>query len=667
VNEAVRSVTLNASRNFLDGNANVQISGVLSVGPGITTNVATTSFANNGTVSIGDPTTLTLSSSGGLQNNGVIEIAAGSTLIVTSPVSEDFTQVAPISETPVSPGLPSPRGTGLGTFSAQGVLSLGDVTTAPIVWLGSESEPEGDFRWQATYEKMATSVGAITNPALIDLGAQTAAGLQIVPGFPQSELAPAPEEVISYSFSSPVSATTPFFLWGAGVNDHGIYEDGTEGTLPGLSGFTNAFYHGPYTFTFSASLAGVPVSTAGWTFEEVSPLTGASPTATYSFDASTGVLTVTNYQVGLPYPNNVADAIVVAIPNTPIDSITVTANTTFNDNWGLALPSPAGETEIGDGATAEFNSSMDVNQTVTFGSDANLVLDGGSASFNAVISNFSSGDAIHYTKLTLTLGSVNSIEGIQQVGLSSGGSFAGDINFSSSTNLSNLVATPDGAGGTFVTLGALACFVVGTRIATSNGETPVEDIMVGDVVRAHFAGNTPVKWIGRRRIDCRRHPEPEKIWPVRVSAAAFGEHCPLRDLWLSPDHAVFADGALIPIRCLINGATIRQEPVPIVVYYHIELHRHDVVLADGLPAESYLDMGDRSIFDNAGSVIRLFPDFVVRPHGVADLWETNGCARLVLVGPQLTVIRRRLDECARLLTKHTSSPFNVVANRRNAY
>ncbi len=50
---------------------------------------------------------------------------------------------------------------------------------------------------------------------------------------------------------------------------------------------------------------------------------------------------------------------------------------------------------------------------------------------------------------------------------------------------------------------------------------------------------------------------------------------------------------MIPVHCLINGTTIRQVAADAVTYYHVELPRHDVILAEGLPAESYLDTGNR--------------------------------------------------------------------------
>ena len=112
-------------------------------------------------------------------------------------------------------------------------------------------------------------------------------------------------------------------------------------------------------------------------------------------------------------------------------------------------------------------------------------------------------------------------------------------------------------------------------------------------------------WVGRRTIACQCHPRPHDVWPVRIAADAFGRGRPARDLWLSPDHAVFIDNVLIPIRYLINGATVVQEAAERITYYHVELERHDILLAEGLPAESYLDTGNRGAFENGGVALHL--------------------------------------------------------------
>ena len=99
----------------------------------------------------------------------------------------------------------------------------------------------------------------------------------------------------------------------------------------------------------------------------------------------------------------------------------------------------------------------------------------------------------------------------------------------------------------------MPCFRAGTRIATVRGSVAVEALRVGDRVLSAFGGTVPVVWIGYGRVDCRRHPRPDAVLPVRVRADAFGVGLPQRDLWLSPEHAVHVDDVLIPVRCLVNG------------------------------------------------------------------------------------------------------------------
>jgi hypothetical protein len=82
-----------------------------------------------------------------------------------------------------------------------------------------------------------------------------------------------------------------------------------------------------------------------------------------------------------------------------------------------------------------------------------------------------------------------------------------------------------------------------------------------------------------------------------------------------------------------------------VIYYHIELGRHGVVLADGLPTESYLDIGARSNFDNGGGPMRLHPDFSIRA------WEADGCAPLVITGKKLRAARQRMMKRAKFVRR----------------
>ena len=155
----------------------------------------------------------------------------------------------------------------------------------------------------------------------------------------------------------------------------------------------------------------------------------------------------------------------------------------------------------------------------------------------------------------------------------------------------------DGGNGTDITTTSFACFAGGTRILTARGEVTVERLREGDLAVAARTGRlAPVRWVGHRHVDLRRLVRPCDVNPVRVRAHAFGPGRPNRDLLLSPDHALFVDGDLIPVRYLINGATIVQEHADEITYWHVELDCHDVLLADGLPAESYLDTGNRDAF-----------------------------------------------------------------------
>jgi hypothetical protein len=189
---------------------------------------------------------------------------------------------------------------------------------------------------------------------------------------------------------------------------------------------------------------------------------------------------------------------------------------------------------------------------------------------------------------------------------------------------------------------------------------PVEALRAGERVATAVGGMAEIVWLGHRRVDCRRHPNPRDVWPVRIEAEAFGRHRPSRDLWLSPDHAVFVAGDLIPIRYLVNGATIAQMPADQVTYWHVELPAHGVIYAEGLAAESYLDTGNRAAFANAPGATMMTPDFARR------VWEARSGARLVHEGEALRAARVALLERAEALGHAaTDDPaLHVVAGGR---
>ena len=187
------------------------------------------------------------------------------------------------------------------------------------------------------------------------------------------------------------------------------------------------------------------------------------------------------------------------------------------------------------------------------------------------------------------------------------------------------------------------CYCRGTPVLTDKGEVAVERLSIGDIVVTASGENKPVRWIGWRDINCAAHPDPQSVWPVRIMAGAVAPGVPARDLSVSPEHSLFLDGALIPARLLVNGTTVVQERVVSVSYWHVELDRHDLLVAAGLAAESYLDCRNRNAFANGGSVAALHPDF--SPQGEwreYAHWAQHSCAPRHLDGPVLLGVRQSL-------------------------
>ena len=288
----------------------------------------------------------------------------------------------------------------------------------------------------------------------------------------------------------------------------------------------------------------------------------------------------------------------------------------------------------GGGRTLEAGSGVGSGQTINFGgANSALRLDsvvGSNQGF--VVTNWQNTDELIVAN-GVTVTGANWLNGAATTGTLEVDTTGGPIDFTSVT-LAPGTFPIFNTGSNFVEL--VSCFAAGTRIASDDGETLVETLRIGERVKLANGALDCVTWVGHRTIDCRRHPDPRLVWPVRIRAHAFGPGCPKRDLWLSPDHALFVDGVLIPAKYLIDGVAIAQVRVDSVRYYHVELSHHDVLLAEGLPAESYLAAADRGAFSRRDAPVALFPDLASR------VWEAEGCAPLVVSGPALDAARRRI-------------------------
>ena len=204
-----------------------------------------------------------------------------------------------------------------------------------------------------------------------------------------------------------------------------------------------------------------------------------------------------------------------------------------------------------------------------------------------------------------------------------------------------------------VVIATTVCFAAGTRIRVARGgavdDVPVEHLAVGDLAVTSSGEHRPIRWLGHRRVDCRSHPHPHAVMPVRIAAHAFADNRPARDLVVSPGHALGVDvvgEVLIMALALVNGTTITQEDVDHVTYWHVELDDHDILLAENMPAESYLDMGNRGFFAESDVVdLDAAPDAAIGSAPVPT--HADFCRPFHMKGALVEVVRAQLAARAR--------------------
>ena len=145
------------------------------------------------------------------------------------------------------------------------------------------------------------------------------------------------------------------------------------------------------------------------------------------------------------------------------------------------------------------------------------------------------------------------------------------------------------------------CFAAGTPIATPEGEVAVERLAPGDLVLTADGRVVPVTFVGRQTLH-RRFAPAERFRPVRIRAGALGENVPHADLVVTADHALLVGGVLVNAGALVNGTSIVRIPMgelpDRVTYFHVETENHELILAAGAPAETFIDDAARRTFDN---------------------------------------------------------------------
>jgi hypothetical protein len=152
------------------------------------------------------------------------------------------------------------------------------------------------------------------------------------------------------------------------------------------------------------------------------------------------------------------------------------------------------------------------------------------------------------------------------------------------------------------------CFLLGTRIKTTQGEVNIEELRIGDNVLTVSGETRPIKFIGGREVSRERTGPWNGDGPVKISRFAIDGKAPYSDLYVSPAHAIYIDGILIRASDLVNGVTIVADAKPealSLTYFHIELDSHEAIIAEGLAVESY-QRDNLYAFDNADEYVRLY-------------------------------------------------------------
>ena len=256
-------------------------------------------------------------------------------------------------------------------------------------------------------------------------------------------------------------------------------------------------------------------------------------------------------------------------------------------------------------STGAFNSTLTVTNALRI-TDNNPGDDQFDTSEALAVQNASTGA----TLLTANFEGVTTIGGVDYLVFA----FSNDRTYVIGTHLTS-AEYPNVTSLALDTATVTICFAAGTRITTTAGEVQVEDLTIGTKILTAEGRAVPVKWIGRQTVSTRF--SPNRLRMVRIRAGALGKDLPQRDLVVTADHALVLDGLLINAGVLVNGSTIDILPATDLAerhtIYHVETEAHDVILAEGVPSETYVDYVQRRAFDNHAEYVELYGEDVTIP------------------------------------------------------
>ena len=158
----------------------------------------------------------------------------------------------------------------------------------------------------------------------------------------------------------------------------------------------------------------------------------------------------------------------------------------------------------------------------------------------------------------------------------------------------------------------IVCYLKGTLILTKQGFIPIENIKAGHMVvtRGKIYDNNfikndatlaiePVMWVSKFKVINLN----SKSIPICIKKHALAQNYPFEDLYVSPGHRLLLNNTMILAKNIVNGKTIYQDnECNSVEYYHLECEYHSAIFANGVLAESYLNVNTRHLFENSISL-----------------------------------------------------------------
>ena len=146
-------------------------------------------------------------------------------------------------------------------------------------------------------------------------------------------------------------------------------------------------------------------------------------------------------------------------------------------------------------------------------------------------------------------------------------------------------------------------FAAGTLITLPGGvPAMIENLSPGDLILTRDNGPQPVRWIGKATLRA-----AGSFAPVVISAGTLGNS---GDLMVSPHHRIFLyqrgvrrlgglSEVLVQAKHLVDGDRVWRREGGFVDYYSLVFDRHEIIFAEGIPAESLMVNED---------TVRLLPD-----------------------------------------------------------